>query len=479
MSIPLRFVCRFGGLAFAASVLLTAADASAQYNAEISRWQAQDALDPTAADPVLFVGSSSIRRWEQMTHDFADYNVLQRGLGGSLMSDMLAREGDLVLAYHPRAVVLWAGTNDLAAGATGGSVAWNFKRFADTLLAAQPGVDLFYIGIMPTPGRQSNRPQEDIANAQISAYCQTNAKLHYIDMPAAFASFNPYSGAAFTSKFVDDIHLNRDGYNYWSGVIRPQIESVVAPNKTFSLNANTLKAGEKLLFDFGPSDAANGDATDVDSNGKTWNNWYGVGGGASVLPGEHKANLVTTAGRNTGIRMTITAQFSTNGKQNGGLTAPNAALLGDFAIPSVTEDYFYSTADNQQGGGNDDVGGGFMIDGLDPAKTYDFRLFAARDSTETRVTRYDLIGANTVSATLTTSGAGIGAGGANTNNSEILTLSGVRPDAYGNIYFDMTLVRGSFAYISAMEITAVPEPTTAAGVATAATLLLSRRRRRG
>lgn len=461
-----------------AAVLGMGSIASAQYNAEINRWKQQDLLDPVPEGSLLFVGSSTIRRWETLTRDFADYNAVQRGLGGALMSELLAQENDWVLRLKPRAVVVWAGTNDLASGSNGATVAANFATFANNLLAVQPDVDIFYIGIMPTPGRAGNRFQEDIANGNIKNFAASNAKVHYIDMPAAFQTLNPYAGSQFTNKFVDSIHLNRSGYEYFSSVVRSQIESVVAPNKTFVANPNTLARGERLLFDFGPSDGTNGDVTLVDSNGNHWNNWFSVGGGAVILPGEHRANLVSSTGRNTGIRMTITAQFIANGKQNGGLLNPDPAKLGDFGIPSVTSDYFYSTGNNINDGTDDDTAGGFMIDGLDPELTYDFRIFASRDSTQTRITEYMLIGANTVTTTLRTSGNNIGSDGIyDGNDSTIALLQGVRPDEFGRIWFDQTLLQGDFAYISAMEITAVPEPATATAAAAAAGALLLRRRR--
>lgn len=465
--------------AVGADVLGMGSVASAQYDAQIARWKSQDTLDPVPEGSVLFVGSSSIRRWETLTQDFADYNTVQRGLGGALMSELLAQETDLVLRYKPRAVVVWGGTNDLANGASGASVASNFQTFASNLLTAQPNVDLFYIGIMPTPGRQENRPREDIVNAQISAMAASNPKIHYIDMPAAFETLNPYSGSAFTSKFVDSIHLNRSGYELFSSTVRQRVDDVVAPNKTFVPNAKTMTRGERLLFDFGPSDGANGDTTNLDANGNRWNNWFNVGGGATILPGEHKANLVTSTGRDSGIRITMTAQFIANGKLNGGLLNPDPARLGDFGVPSVTSDYFYSTGNNINDGTDDDTAGGFMIDGLDPTLAYDFRIFASRDSTETRITEYLLTGANSVSTTLTTSGNNIGSNGIyDGNDSTIAVLKGVRPDRFGQIWFDQTLIQGTFAYIGAMEITAVPEPTTTttAAIVAAGALLMRRRK---
>ena len=255
----------------------------AQWEGDIGRWKAEDKLDPPAPGAILFVGSSSIRRWEQLTQDFADYRVIQRGFGGAQFDDLNKYAGDIVLPYEPAAIVVWVGTNDLAAGADGDEVFADFQQFVTTVQEAQPSVEIFYLGIMPTPGREGNRPQEDIANRQIAAMAYGNPKLHYIDLPAAFAQLEPYRGEAFLNQFVDSIHLSRDGYEFWTSIIRPKLEAVVAPNKVFTPNPKTPKPGSRILFDFGPSNAEDGDQTlSPDSNGNHWNNWHKAEGGVPV-----------------------------------------------------------------------------------------------------------------------------------------------------------------------------------------------------
>jgi lysophospholipase L1-like esterase len=443
------------------------------YATDISHWRAQDTLDPPPQNAIVFVGSSSIRRWEELTRDFADYNVIQRGIGGAQFDDLFATVGansnlnDLVLKYNPRAVVIWAGTNDLASGSGGNEVFADYQQFVTGIRNAGQNPDIFYLGIMPTPGRQSNLPQENIANTQISAMTASDPKLHYIDLPATFATLNPYGGSAFTSKFVDSIHLNRAGYDLWESVIRPQITAVLPPDKVYTPNPATLQVGQSLYFDFGPSDRTNGLPTaNPDVNGHYWNNWTGVAGGININAGEHVGNLVNAAGIPTGIDLTITAGFQSNGFQNGGLRNPSAVLLGDFAVDSVTGDYFFSTADGIQGGGDDDMGGGFMLDGLNPNLLYEFQFFGSRNDAQTRITEYRITGANDQSVLLQTSGNNIGVDGAyDGNDDEIAIVSGVQPDQFGQVFIDLTLKQGSFAYISAMKVTAisaiVPEPSAA------------------
>lgn len=145
-----------------------------------------------------------------------------------------------------------------------------------------------------------------------------------------------------------------------------------------------------------------------------------------------------------------------NGLRNGGLfppNGPNQSLLGDFAIETVAQDYFYSAADDLDGGGDDDVPGGFMLAGLNPSLTYEFHFFGSRENTATRRTEYAVYGTDRRTVTLTTSGTDIGSNGAyDGNDDEIVVVSGVTPDAFGQVFIDMLSLEGGFAYLNAMKI---------------------------
>ena len=434
--------------------MLSVTPALAQYQADIDRWTAQDALDPPAPGAVLFAGSSSIRRWEQMSLDFADYRVLQRGFGGAHFDHLNTYMNDIVLPYQPTAIVIWAGTNDIASGAGGAEVYADYLAFVSAVLAAQPTVHIFYLGIMPTPGRWANGPEETIANNAIAAYAAGDSRLHYIDLPAVFFTLNPPDDPAFTGLFVDDIHLNRQGYELWTSIIRPQVEAVIAPNKTYTPNPDTPGPGARLLFDFGPSNPIDGDHTvSPDAIGHWWNNWHDAEGEVAINAGEHLADLIDDQGTPTGIGLIITGGFLSNGKVNGGLLTPSPLLLGDLAIATATQDYFYCGADNLVGGGDDNQPGGFMLTGLHPDLAYDFRFFASRNTTQTRITEFKVIGANQGAAALETSGNNIGHDGAyDGNDNAFAEVRGIRPDRFGQVFVDVTLLAGSYAYINAMDV---------------------------
>ncbi|MEK7953633.1 GDSL-type esterase/lipase family protein [Luteolibacter soli] len=429
---------------------------------EVNRWTAQDAVDPVAPGGVLFVGSSSIRRWENLTKDFADYRIVQRGFGGSQFSDLNPIVNRIVTPYQPSAIVVFEGTNDIRAGGkTGEQVFSDFQTFVTSVRAQQPTVPICYIGITPVPSffnDPAHDPRRRTANSLIKAYCESdpNLKLYFFNTNALLDDLHDNNPTEWNTYFVDDTHMNRKGYAHFTSVIKPALQAILAPNKTVTANPNTLVAGEKLFFDFGPTDIVNGDATNApDANGNRWNNWYPTNGGVGIHAGEHLPNLVRSTGTNTGIRMVMSGGFLCNGKTPfGGLYAPQSSLLGELATETATEDFFYCSANDINDATSDDMPGGFMLEGLNPALSYEFRFLGARSNAQVRITKYDVYGSNSGTANLTTSGTGIGSTGGDNNDNHVAVISGIRPDAFGQVWVDLTLVQGDFAYINAMQITA-------------------------
>src|SRR4051812_12790590 len=74
-----------------------------------------DAGHPPPRDGVVFVGSSSIVKWTTLEKDFPTVPVIKRGFGGSELADSVFYADRIVIPYHPRIVVVYAGDNDLNA----------------------------------------------------------------------------------------------------------------------------------------------------------------------------------------------------------------------------------------------------------------------------------------------------------------------------------------------------------------------------
>ena len=64
---------------------------------------------------VVFMGNSITDNWAYFHPDFfSSHNFCGRGIGGQTSAQMLVRFNDDVIDLHPKAVVIMAGTNDVA-----------------------------------------------------------------------------------------------------------------------------------------------------------------------------------------------------------------------------------------------------------------------------------------------------------------------------------------------------------------------------
>src|SRR5580704_1502270 len=111
-------------LALAAVWQLAAANAPAQtthpgvFESEIMAFERADKIRPPPHHPILFTGSSSIRKWTSLARDFKGHHVINRGFGGSQMSDLIYYADRIVVPYHPQQIFFFEGSNDLDAGKT-------------------------------------------------------------------------------------------------------------------------------------------------------------------------------------------------------------------------------------------------------------------------------------------------------------------------------------------------------------------------
>jgi lysophospholipase L1-like esterase len=207
-----------------------------------------------------------------------------------------------------------------------------------------------------------------------------------------------------------------------------------------------------MLIDFGVNDGTNGNITaSPDANGSYWNNLLNRTGVTDTF------RLVDKQNQSTGVKVKVGPNFLTNGLLNGGLLTPSAALLGEFAVATATQDYFFV-----QGTGSTSTAS-LRFSGLDASRRYVFHVFGSRQTAdETRISQYKFTGANVSTITQTTTGPGVGAAGYPGNNNTITKSDTLTADAAGGITLELSKIRGSFGYLNLMRVDMVPgrAPTT-------------------
>jgi len=198
--------------------------APSRWQAAFDRFATDDALHAHPPGGILFVGSSSIRLWNGLEDQFGNLPVvINRGFGGSQLSDCVKHLSRLVLRYQPKTVLVYAGDNDLAAGTAPQEVLRRFVAFVDGVRAALPATRIAYISIKPSPARVALLPEIRTANALIRDYAEQAPNVDYIDVYTPMLGAN---GLPRRELFREDaLHLNADGYALWKRVIAPHLDA--------------------------------------------------------------------------------------------------------------------------------------------------------------------------------------------------------------------------------------------------------------
>lgn len=213
----------FATAIWAGSLSAQAADvlseSEAQWEDTLATFAAMDLKNKPEPGGVLFVGSSSIRLWDNLEQEFADARVIKRGFGGSRLTDCVNLVDRLVIKYRPRTVLLYAGDNDLAEGSTPEQILDRVKAFAERVHGRLPETRITFISIKPSPARQTLLNQARTANRLVEQYADAHPLVDYIDV---FTPMLAADGLPRRELFRDDaLHLNKAGYALWRSVIRP------------------------------------------------------------------------------------------------------------------------------------------------------------------------------------------------------------------------------------------------------------------
>lgn len=192
-----------------------------RYASEIKAFEQWDNKNSFPTDAVLFVGSSSIRLWPTRV-SFPDLPVINRGFGGSHISEVNYYFKQVVLPYKPKLIVFYAGDNDVASGNSVEQVFDDFKKFVGMITEKLPQTRIIFISIKPSESRWNFWPVMKQANDAIRQFCENNSRLTFVDAGSVLLNT---AGKPDNEYFLSDkLHMNEKGYRKWTQVLRPVIE---------------------------------------------------------------------------------------------------------------------------------------------------------------------------------------------------------------------------------------------------------------
>lgn len=190
-----------------------------RYERDVQAFEAQDATMPPPANAIVITGSSSIKRWHpRIEQDLEPLTIIPRGFGGSTMADLLYYVDRLVIAYAPRAVVIYEGDNDMGRGGSAETVLDEFGQIVDRIHADLPATRIYVISVKPSIDRWEEWPEFQRANERLRAMAADDDHLQYIDVASALLQPD---GQVMTDIFADDgLHLNEKGTDIWAATVR-------------------------------------------------------------------------------------------------------------------------------------------------------------------------------------------------------------------------------------------------------------------
>ena len=191
---------------------------------EIDVFIKKDSIAMPAANSILFVGSSSFNYWKDISNYFPGYPIINRGFGGSSLTDIIYFNQETILKYKPKQIYIYCGENDIAASDTI-TPAIVFERFKTlyTIIRTHLGnkVPVMYVSIKPSVARWSMEEKFFAANSLIRNFINKQKHTQFLDVHSAMLDT---SGMVYKDIFIaDKLHMNAKGYAIWQKIIAPTL----------------------------------------------------------------------------------------------------------------------------------------------------------------------------------------------------------------------------------------------------------------
>lgn len=167
----------------------------------------------------LLLGSSSIARLDA-NRLLPCNRWLNRGIGSATLADIERYLSLTPLSIQPRAIVMYAGENDISAGLTTQHTIEAYRRLLELLTTRYPDSELHLLAIKPSPKRRADWPRFVAVNTALRLLSD-NAQALYFHQPL----WPPADTASQRYFHADGIHLTATGYDLLTSDLNPPCPS--------------------------------------------------------------------------------------------------------------------------------------------------------------------------------------------------------------------------------------------------------------
>jgi lysophospholipase L1-like esterase len=191
---------------------------------DIQNFKNQDRISFPPKNAILFIGSSSFTNWKDVQNYFPKHTILNRGFGGSSLTDVIRYANDIIFPYQPKQIVIYCGENDIAGDSTvTGKVV--FKRFQKLYFYIRKiglYAPVIYISMKPSPSRWDMKERMLEGNRLIQKFLKKKQ-----GAPGFVSVWNEMlgpDGKPMEDIFIEDkLHMNAKGYAIWQKIIEPYL----------------------------------------------------------------------------------------------------------------------------------------------------------------------------------------------------------------------------------------------------------------
>lgn len=205
-------------------ILIFSQEKKPMYWQDIQNFKKADQESAPPKNAILLIGSSSFTKWQDVSSYFPGKTIINRGFGGSRLTDLNDYSEDLLNPYQPKQIMIYCGENDFADDAQlkAGVVVERFKTFYRKIRKKFPEIEVDYISIKYSPSREHLWPQMKEANKRIAEFMNKEKNASFIDITKVM---NDGNGNVRKDLFVEDmLHMTPHGYQLWTKVMKPYMK---------------------------------------------------------------------------------------------------------------------------------------------------------------------------------------------------------------------------------------------------------------
>lgn len=198
--------------------------------------EANKTLAVATPQRVVFFGDSITDGW-RLNEYFPGKDFVNRGISGQITGEMLGRMQADVIANKPAAILVLAGTNDIARGVSVETIQNNLKMIAD--LAEKHAIKCIFASILPTSDHHKDKnPRFEMTRTRpLAVIKELNQYISQMCQKRGFTYLNYFdamtdAGGQLKAELADDgLHPNTVGYRVMAPLAEAAIEKTLGAPK--------------------------------------------------------------------------------------------------------------------------------------------------------------------------------------------------------------------------------------------------------